>query len=60
VLITNDPDEAILLATRHPAQRRPTATLGASIPVTISRPRHRKTLRDAAGFPAHPQELWRP
>src|ERR1700740_1751728 len=40
VLITNDQDEAILLADRViPLTAGPRATLGASIPVTISRPR---------------------
>jgi nitrate/nitrite transport system ATP-binding protein len=42
VLITNDPDEAILLADRViPLTRGPRATLGPSIPVNIPRPRSR-------------------
>ena len=42
ILITNDPDEAILLADRViPLTAGPRATLGPSIPVTIPRPRSR-------------------
>lgn len=42
VLITNDPDEAILLADRVvPLTAGPRATLGPSIPVHIPRPRSR-------------------
>jgi nitrate/nitrite transport system ATP-binding protein len=42
VLITNDPDEAILLADRViPLTRGPRATLGPSIAVNIPRPRSR-------------------
>ncbi len=42
ILITNDPDEAILLADRVvPLTAGPRATLGPSIPVTIPRPRLR-------------------
>ena len=42
VLITNDPDEAILLADRVvPLTAGPRATLGPSIPVNIPRPRSR-------------------
>ena len=49
VLITNDPDEAILLADRViPLTAGPDATLGMSIPITIPRPRDRKTI---AGHP---------
>jgi nitrate/nitrite transport system ATP-binding protein len=45
VLITNDPDEAILLADRViPLTAGPRATLGPSIPVTLSQPRDRRTL----------------
>jgi nitrate/nitrite transport system ATP-binding protein len=47
VLITNDPDEAILLADRViPLTAGPRATLGVSIPVNIPRPRDRKTLAE--------------
>ncbi len=42
ILITNDPDEAILLADRViPLTAGPRATLGPSIPVMIPRPRSR-------------------
>ncbi len=42
ILITNDPDEAILLADRViPLTAGPRATLGPSIPITIPRPRVR-------------------
>ncbi len=42
ILITNDPDEAILLADRViPLTAGPRATLGPSIPITIPRPRLR-------------------
>lgn len=45
VLITNDPDEAILLADRViPLTRGPRATLGPSIPVNIPRPRSRAAI----------------
>jgi nitrate/nitrite transport system ATP-binding protein len=45
VLITNDPDEAILLADRVvPLTAGPRATLGRSIPVHIPRPRVRAEL----------------
>ena len=43
ILITNDPDEAILLADRViPLTAGPRATLGPSMPVTIPRPRARQ------------------
>jgi len=58
VLITNDPDEAILLADRViPLTAGPRATLGTSIPVTIPRPRDRKTLADEPEFLRIRQEL---
>jgi nitrate/nitrite transport system ATP-binding protein len=45
VLITNDPDEAILLADRViPLTAGPGATLGPSFPVDIPLPRDRKAL----------------
>lgn len=45
VLITNDVDEGILLADRIiPLSAGPNATLGASIPISIERPRNRKTI----------------
>src|SRR6266446_6207983 len=51
VLITNDPDEAILLADRViPLTAGPAATLGMSVPITIPRPRDRKTLADHPDF----------
>ena len=51
VLITNDPDEAILLADRViPLTAGPNATLGMSIPITIPRPRDRKTIAEHADF----------
>ena len=51
VLITNDPDEAILLADRViPLTAGPNATLGMSVPITIPRPRDRKTIADHADF----------
>jgi nitrate/nitrite transport system ATP-binding protein len=51
VLITNDPDEAILLADRViPLTAGPCATLGPSIPVTIPRPRDRKEINHIPDF----------
>ncbi|MEO8352115.1 MAG: ABC transporter ATP-binding protein [Chthoniobacteraceae bacterium] len=51
VLITNDPDEAILLADRViPLTGGPNATLGPSIPVLLPRPRNRKLLNDNYDF----------
>ena len=51
VLITNDPDEAILLADRViPLTAGPNATLGMSIPIGIPRPRDRKTIANHAEF----------
>lgn len=51
VLITNDPDEAILMADRViPLTAGPRATLGPSIPVTLSRPRRRAELNDNYDF----------
>jgi nitrate/nitrite transport system ATP-binding protein len=51
VLITNDPDEAILLADRViPLTAGPCATLGPSIPVTIPRPRSRKLINQNYDF----------
>ena len=51
VLITNDPDEAILLADRViPLTAGPGATLGMSIPITIPRPRDRKTIAEHPDF----------
>ena len=45
VLITNDPDEAILLADRViPLTAAPGATLGPSFPVNIPQPRDRKAI----------------
>jgi len=51
VLITNDPDEAILLADRViPLTAGPSATLGMSIPITIPRPRDRRTIANHPDF----------
>jgi nitrate/nitrite transport system ATP-binding protein len=51
VLITNDPDEAILLADRViPLTAGPGATLGMSIPITIPRPRDRRTIANHPDF----------
>ena len=51
VLITNDPDEAILLADRViPLTRGPRATLGPSIPVNIPRPRSRLDINHNSDF----------
>jgi nitrate/nitrite transport system ATP-binding protein len=58
VLITNDPDEAILLADRViPLTAAPKATLGPSIPVTIAQPRDRKTIAEEPAFRRIKQEL---
>ena len=51
VLITNDPDEAILLADRViPLTAGPGATLGPSFTVDIPRPRDRKAINHDAHF----------
>lgn len=51
ILITNDPDEAILLADRViPLTAGPRATLGPSIPVTIPRPRARTAVNHNYDF----------
>ena len=51
ILITNDPDEAILLADRViPLTAGPRATLGPSIPVTIPRPRLRAAINSNYDF----------
>ena len=51
ILITNDPDEAILLADRViPLTAGPRATLGPSIPVTIPRPRSRTLINESFDF----------
>lgn len=53
VLITNDVDEAILLADRIiPLSRGPGATLGDSIDVKVPRPRNRKALNHDPEFRA--------
>lgn len=53
LLVTNDVDEAILLADRIvPLGAGPAATLGASIAVNIPRPRERKALNHDASFKA--------
>jgi len=51
VLITNDPDEAILMADRViPLTAGPRATLGPNIPITLPRPRRRAELNDNYDF----------
>lgn len=51
VLITNDPDEAILLADRViPLTRGPSATLGPGIPVSLPHPRDRRYLNEDPEF----------
>lgn len=51
VLITNDPDEAILLADRViPLTRGPAATLGPGIPVRLPHPRDRRALNEDPAF----------
>jgi nitrate/nitrite transport system ATP-binding protein len=51
VLITNDPDEAILMADRViPLTAGPRATLGPSIPITLPRPRRRVELNECYDF----------
>ncbi len=51
VLITNDPDEAIYLADRViPLTAGPRATMGPSIPVTLPRPRDRKSFNEDHEF----------
>ena len=51
VLITNDVDEAILLADRIiPLRPGPGATLGPSFPVRLSRPRNRSALNHDSEF----------
>jgi nitrate/nitrite transport system ATP-binding protein len=51
ILITNDPDEAILLADRViPLTAGPRATLGPSMPVTIPRPRARTAINHNYDF----------
>jgi nitrate/nitrite transport system ATP-binding protein len=53
VMITNDVDEAILLADRiYPLSRGPAARLGPAIPVDIPRPRVRRRLSLDAGYQA--------
>lgn len=51
VLVTNDVDEAILLADRIiPLSAGPMATLGPATPVTIARPRDRRLLNQDPDF----------
>jgi nitrate/nitrite transport system ATP-binding protein len=51
IWITNDPDEAILLADRIiPLTLGPSATLGPSFDVDLPRPRERKEMMHHAGF----------
>lgn len=56
--ITNDPDEALLLADRViPLLPTSPATLGESIPVTLDRPRDRKALNHDPAFKALRNQL---
>jgi nitrate/nitrite transport system ATP-binding protein len=58
VLITNDPDEALLLADRViPLTAGPRATLGPSMPVALAHPRDRKTIAEEPEFIRLRQEL---
>lgn len=51
VLITNDVDEAILMADRIiPLTMGPKATLAEAFPVTLQRPRDRRTLTENPGY----------
>lgn len=51
VLVTNDPDEAILLADRViPLTRGPGATLAPAIPIPLRRPRDRRTINENEDF----------
>jgi len=51
VMITNDPDEGILLADRIiPLSAGPSATLGPSIEIDIPRPRDRKAINHEPRF----------
>lgn len=51
VLVTNDPDEAILLADRViPLTRGPGATLAPAIPIPLPRPRDRRTINENEDF----------
>lgn len=51
LLITNDVDEALLLADRIiPLKPGPSATLGTEFPVTLERPRNRGALNHDASF----------
>ena len=53
VMITNDPDEGILLADRIiPLTAGPGATLGPEIKIDLPRPRDRKAINHAARFKA--------
>jgi len=51
VIVTNDVDEAILIADRIvPLSAGPSATLGESVPVEIARPRERRALNHDTHF----------
>lgn len=51
MMITNDPDEAILMADRViPLTAGPRATLGPNIPIILPRPRNRAELNDNYDF----------
>ncbi len=53
IWVTNDPDEAILMADRViPLTPGPGATLGPAMPVTLARPRDRRSINHDAGFKA--------
>jgi nitrate/nitrite transport system ATP-binding protein len=58
VLITNDPDEGILMADRIiPLSAGPGATLGPAVVVDLERPRDRKALNHDPRFKAIRQEI---
>ena len=58
VMITNDPDEGILLADRIvPLSAAPGATLGPSIEVDLPRPRDRKAMNHEPRFKAIRREI---
>lgn len=58
VLITNDPDEGILLADRIiPLTAGPAATLGPSFPVDLPRPRDRKSINHDPRFKSLRKEV---
>ena len=58
IWITNDPDEALLMADRViPLTPGPGATLGPSMPIALERPRDRRTINHDPAFKAARAEL---